>query len=415
MLLKRYLKIFLNLKFLFLLIFNTSCKTVGYDEVTTKDFIPEKGSVESDLWFLAEKVEETLKNNHPLVIKDKSVNDYVKGVFCKIEPEYCDKIRIYLVRNPLFNAGMYPNGLMMINSGALLVMENEAQLASLLGHEFGHYYYRHSIKNYQKGEVLSNLVAVFNVAAMLGSAYITMNPYSYYNFDIINAMEIGRLGIMLAQLSYFKYSRDNETQADIYGLKALKKYGYHLDEAPKIWEKIIKIDNKANRRKSFKFTNTHPTPSTRIDNLKNKISSYDSNKTGYIGTTKYSIATSKNRTKWVKDEIFMGEFEKAKYVIKNISLNKQLPAEKNYFLGEYYKTKFVIEKNKTKKQKYFENALRHFKIATELDDKYPLPFLSIGSLLIKENEKEAKQYFQKFVELVPKEPYAKLIKMEYLQ
>ena len=44
-----------------------------------------------------------------------------------------------------------------------------------------------------------------------------------------------------------------------------------------------------------------------------------------------------------------------------------------------------------------------------------LSFLSLGSLLVDNNESEAKQYFEKFVNLVPDEPYAKLIKLEYLQ
>ena len=237
---KKYLKIFLNLNLFFLFIFFSSCKTVGYDDVTTKNFKPEKGSVEADMWFLADRVEETLKNNHPLVIKDKIANDYVRGVFCKIEPDYCNKIRIYIVRIPQFNAGMFPNGMMLIHSSALLMLENEAQLASLMGHEFGHFFHRHGIKGYQQQESVKNLAAIFNVVAMLGSAYIAMNPYNYYNFDILNALEIGRLGVMMAQLTVYKYSLDMETQADMYGLNVLRKNGYHLDEAPKIWEKLIK-------------------------------------------------------------------------------------------------------------------------------------------------------------------------------
>lgn len=413
--LKKFSRIFLNLNILIFFSFLISCKTVGYNEVVTKDFSPEKGTTEADMWFLADKVEETLKNNHPLVIKDKAVNSYVKNVFCKLEPDYCDKIRIYIIRNPLFNAGMYSNGLMIINSNALLVMENEAQLASILGHEFAHYYFRHGIKRQQQGEIVSNLTAVFNIAAMLGGAYINANPYSYYNFDIINALEIGKLGVMLAQLSYYKYSRDNETEADIYGLAVLKKNGYHLDEATKVWEKIIQMGKKNNKNRSFKFTDSHPTPMVRIDKLKETIKSYNTNQTGFIGTNEFSDATSRKRNEWVKDEIFMGEFEKAKFVIKNISLNKKLPAEKDYFLGEYYKTKFIIEKNKVKKQKFFENAVRHMRIATELDENYPLPFLSLGSLLLDKNEDEARLYFQKFVDLSPSEPIAKLIKMEYLK
>ena len=414
--LKKYSRIFRNLNLLILFSFLVSCKTVGYNEVVTKDFSPVKGSTEADLWFLTDKIEETLKNNHPLVIKDKSVNDYVKKVFCKIEPDYCNKIRIYIVRNPIFNASMYPNGMMLLRSGTLLMLENEAQLASLLGHEFGHYYYRHSIKGYQRQEVVNNMSAVFNVAVMLGGAYINANPYSYYNFDIINALEIGRLGIMLAQLSNFKYSRDDETEADMYGVEVLKKYGYHLDEAPKMWEKLIKVYKKAGKNlNNFSFTRTHPTPKVRIDQLKDTIKNYNTNQTGFIGTNEFSSGTSNKRNDWVKDEIFMGEFEKSKYLIKSISINKKLPAEKDYFLGEYYKTKFIIEKNKLKKQKYFENSLRHLRIATELDENYPLPFLSLGSLLLENNEAEAKEYFQKFVNLSPSEPIAKLIKMEYLK
>ena len=58
---------------------------------------------------------------------------------------------------------------------------------------------------------MKNLAAIFNVVAMLGSAYIAMNPYNYYNFDILNALEIGRLGVMMAQLTVYKYSRDGNT------------------------------------------------------------------------------------------------------------------------------------------------------------------------------------------------------------
>jgi predicted Zn-dependent protease len=221
---------------------------------------------------------------------------------------------------------------------------------------------------------------------------------------------------MLAQLSNFKYSRDDETEADMYGLEVLKKHGYHLDEAPKLWEKLIKMFKKAGKNaNNFSFTQRHPTPKVRIDQLKDTIKNYNTNQTGFIGTNEFSSGTSNKRNDWVKDEIFMGEFEKSKYLIKSISINKKLPAEKDYFLGEYYKTKFIIEKNKLKKQKYFENSLRHLRIATELDENYPLPFLSLGSLLLENNEAEAKEYFQKFVNLSPSEPIAKLIKMEYLK
>ena len=82
------------------------------------------------------------RETSPYTIKDKELNDYVKKVFCKLQPDYCQKIRIYITRIPAFNATMAGNGLMEIWSGALLHLENEAQLAAVIGHEFGHYFFR---------------------------------------------------------------------------------------------------------------------------------------------------------------------------------------------------------------------------------------------------------------------------------
>ena len=51
-----------------------------------------------------------------------------------------------LVRTPYFNASMAPNGMMQVWSGLLLRVDNEAQLAAVLGHEIGHYLARHSVE-----------------------------------------------------------------------------------------------------------------------------------------------------------------------------------------------------------------------------------------------------------------------------
>ena len=52
--------------------------------------------------------------------------------------------QVHLVRTPLFNASMAPNGMMQVWTGLLLRVDDEAQLAAVLGHEFGHYLARHS-------------------------------------------------------------------------------------------------------------------------------------------------------------------------------------------------------------------------------------------------------------------------------
>ena len=55
---KKYLKIFLNLNLFFFYLFFFHHVKLLVDDVTTKNFKPEKGSVEADMWFLADRVEE---------------------------------------------------------------------------------------------------------------------------------------------------------------------------------------------------------------------------------------------------------------------------------------------------------------------------------------------------------------------
>jgi predicted Zn-dependent protease len=58
-------------------------------------------------------------------------------------------LRIYLMRSALFNASMFPTGMMVVNTGLMARVRNEAQLAAVLGHEAGHYYRKHSIERYR--------------------------------------------------------------------------------------------------------------------------------------------------------------------------------------------------------------------------------------------------------------------------
>ena len=92
--LKKYLKNFRKLNLLIILFFLASCRTVDDDAVTSVDFEPEVGSTESNLWMEFDIMEEKTKTS-PYTIKDKELNDYVKKVFCKLQPDYCQKIRMF--------------------------------------------------------------------------------------------------------------------------------------------------------------------------------------------------------------------------------------------------------------------------------------------------------------------------------
>ena len=67
----------------------------------------------------------------PLVLRDEKLNAYVKGVLCEaVGDDRCKAARVYILREPSFNATMSPNGTMRVYTGLLLRVRNEAELGS---------------------------------------------------------------------------------------------------------------------------------------------------------------------------------------------------------------------------------------------------------------------------------------------
>jgi predicted Zn-dependent protease len=113
------------------------------------------------------------------------------------------------------NAYAFPGGSIAATRGILLKMDNEGELAALLGHELGHVNARHTAAVMSKGQ-LTNLV-LGGVAAAAGAG-----NSRYGNL----AAQLGMLGsgVLLAS-----YSRDNERQADALGMEYMVKAGYGPD------------------------------------------------------------------------------------------------------------------------------------------------------------------------------------------
>jgi hypothetical protein len=66
---------------------------------------PDEARDEKGLWMEIEKYELSL-NKSALLVRDPELNNYLQRIVCRVAAEYCDDIRVYLVRNPGFNASM---------------------------------------------------------------------------------------------------------------------------------------------------------------------------------------------------------------------------------------------------------------------------------------------------------------------
>jgi len=149
------------------------------------------------------------------VTQDAGINQYVSKVGKGLLPSVHRPDMPYnfqCVNATYINAYAFPGGTIAVTRGILLKLDNEAELASLLGHELGHVNARHTAEQVSKGQLSSMLVAGLSIAASTQGA----------GFGDL-AQQLGSLG---QGLFLSKYSRDNEREADFLGNEYMVKAGY---------------------------------------------------------------------------------------------------------------------------------------------------------------------------------------------
>ncbi len=143
------------------------------------------------------------------------------------------------------NAFCLPGGKVAVLSGIMTLMENEAELACVVGHEIGHAIARHS------GERLS-----WGYLQTLGTIGLSMaNETAGAVFGVGS-----ELGVMLP------FSRSNESEADYIGLVLMAKAGYDPVAAISFWQKF---GNGSHGLKDF--LSTHPNGDKRIADLQKAL------------------------------------------------------------------------------------------------------------------------------------------------
>jgi predicted Zn-dependent protease len=151
------------------------------------------------------------------------------------------------------NAFALPGGKVGFYKGILDIMENDDQIATVMGHEVAHVNYNHS------GERFSQSAAAqggLTVAQVLASG-------SQHQNTIVGVLGMGAtLGVILP------FSRRHELEADKFGLKYMHRAGYRPNEALRFWEKMA-----AKKQGSGppEFLSTHPSDATRIAQMKREI------------------------------------------------------------------------------------------------------------------------------------------------
>ena len=282
---------------------------------------PPPGSDEAGLWMMMDRAEEKLRTSGNLM-RDEALNEYVKGVVCKVAGSYCGDIRVYIVRMPYFNASMAPNGVMQIWTGLILRARSEAQFATIIGHEIGHYLRRHSVQRLRDVRETTNFLIFFQMAtAAAGVGYV------------------GDIAQLIALASILAYSRDHEREADTIGLNLLADAGYDPRVAATIWRDLIR-EEEADDDKELRslFFATHPAPDERQETLTRLAKERIKDRSpGIEGVEPYRKITGPLRATFLRDEMHLRRFKRAQELLKIHLEDGSNVGELHFFRGEIYR------------------------------------------------------------------------------
>jgi len=359
--------------------------------VVTRDYAPQDLD-ERGMWDQCVNLEQQLETSN-LRIRDPVLNEYLVGVMQRLLPNQADKIRVFAMWSADFNAAMFPNGMMIVNSGFLARARNEAQLAAVLGHESGHYLRRHSLQGWRNRRATSAVMAFVAVGAGAVSGATGSNWY-----DLANAINSGLL------LSVFRYSRELEGEADSYGLQLMANAGYSPDAASKIWKQLIE-ERKASaaaRKKKYRdgaaaALSTHPPTEERmgrlaadgmfIERAKQSGLTYDD------GRERWLAATAALRPAFIDEQVKQNDPGASLYLIESLAVDGW-DGTLRYYEGEAYRLRDEAGDA--------DRAATSYAAAVEFPDAMPEAHRAHGYAQLKKGEVEAGRHaLGRYLELRP--------------
>jgi predicted Zn-dependent protease len=382
---------------------------------------------ERALWAKATSEEETLLKRVK-TYDDPMLEEYLGRIGDRLTPEGVRRaggigFKFAVLRDPTLNAFAMPNGRIYVHTGLLARVENEAQLATVVGHEMTHTINRHALSFQRDAQNKQILYTILGVAASIGIAVAAGSRAR--SGDYIGAAVLGQtanavlgLGLQLAAIASINgYSRDLEREADAGGMEMLAAAGYDLREAPRVFAILQKDAKDGGSLETFFFGN-HPKLQERIDNANELL------RTKYAGLAQAQTLTRDTedfglRMRTVVRDNAYEELRAGRFAFAQAQLDRVLaitprdPIAHVYY-GDLYRLQAQRARAVADKNALARKALGEYELATRLDPRLPDPHRQLGFLYYQQKDNaRARQAFEKYLALKPDAPDAKRVK-EYI-
>jgi len=320
-------------------------------------------------------------------VVDEELTRYVKTVGQKLAA-VSDRPNLpyefVVLNNSVPNAWALPGGKIAVNRGLLLELNNEAELAAVLGHEIVHAAARHGAKSMERGMLLN--------AGVVGLGIAT-------NGDD-NAELIVGAAALGSQLINQKYGRDAELESDFYGMQYMAKAGYDPSAAIKLQETFVRLSQGHQTNWLEGLFASHPPSQERVE--ANKTTARKLNVKGVLNAEVYQQKIAHLK----KTQPAYDNYAQAQKALQENNPQKALklidmalkiePKE-----GQFYALKGDIQYG----QKQYAAAEKLFTSAISHNDNFFLFYLERGLTYEKLNQNsKAKQDLQKSIALLPTAP-----------
>jgi predicted Zn-dependent protease len=205
------------------------------------------------------------------LVDDRALQDYVRrigGELAAASERPSLPWRFGVVDDPTPNAFALPGGPVYLTRGMMNLMDSEAELASVLGHEIGHITARHAVSMISRQQLTQLGLGLG------GIFYPAIQPFGQV------------LGAGL-ELLFLKYGRDAERQADTLGFRYAGRENYDLDEMVDVFASLERIGELEQRSPLPSWLSTHPEPGARIEHVRAMLDETPAQTQGLIGRDRY--------------------------------------------------------------------------------------------------------------------------------
>jgi beta-barrel assembly-enhancing protease len=306
--------------------------------------------------------------------------------------------RPIVLRDPTLNAFAMPNGKVYVHTGLLSRLDNESQLAMILGHEMTHVTHRHAL-------------------GVPRAAASTKRPIQAVAMSPTAAAIVG-FGLRLATVAAIDgYGRDLERDADDGGLQHLVEAGYDAREAPKAFEVLRSGAKERGSLEIFFFGNPRRL-TERIETTRKLVATRYAvavaTRTAVRDTEEFQLRMRSVVRENAYDDIRAGRFEVARAQLDRVLAVTPGDPVAHVYYGDLHRLQAQRARDAVQQALEAGLALAAYQQAAALDPTLPEPHRELGFLYYQQKQNtRAAEAFRTYLALKPDAPDAARIK-EYL-